>query len=311
MRVASLAMMHLASICLFALGQPPADRTADRNQILNSISEISRAYVARDPAPFERLYLEHYANIRGKPIYNFREQLIAMMQADSILLRAGKKLKYQTVRYESESPQITFYGRIAIVNVAKRNYWQYDGQKCETRTQATELWVKPEEEWKIAASHTTTFQCDPKPFHPIHSAVAAMQSRTKAPANTDFEAEQQVRELIRILAAARASLDEPFETVVARYTPDTFVSIDPAGVVGRDRRILSTIQMPLPNRAAGFRTQDDAILVYGDAAVYTYRVRGVEATPVTAAQQQCTIFFAKNGNQWMIVAAHISKQTGD
>jgi hypothetical protein len=229
MRKANAALMLLVSACSFAFAQFPAavDRTADRNEILRSIFEISKGYVARDPAPFERLYLENHVSIRGKPVYNLRDQLIAMMQADSIVLRAGKKLDYETIRYESDDPQINFYGRMAVVNISKRNYWQYRGQKCQTRTQATEVWVKPENEWKIAAGHTTTFQCDPRPFHPVHSAVAAIQSRTKPPANTDFEAEQQVRELIRTLVAARASIDEPFESVIKRHTADTFVSTGP------------------------------------------------------------------------------------
>jgi hypothetical protein len=311
MKTAKLALVLLALACSFALGQPAPDHTTDRSQILASIAEISRAYVARDAAPFERLYLEGHASIRSKPTYNLREQLIAMMQADSFLLRAGKKLDYETVRYETEAPKVSFYGRTAIVNVAKKNYWQYRGQKCQTRTQATEVWVKPDEEWKIAAGHTTTFQCDPKPFHPIHAAVATMQSRTRPPANADFEAEQQIRELIKILVAARASLDEPFEAVVDRYTADTFVSTDLKGEVGRDRSILATIQMPLPSRAAGFRNQEDSVLIYGDAAVYTYRIRGSAETAAAEGPQQSTIVFARTGGRWMIVAAHISKQSID
>lgn len=311
MRKVNLALMLLALTCRFAFGQAAVDSTADRNQILNSISEISRAYTARDAAPFERLYLENHASIRGKPFYNLRAQLIAMMQADSVLLRAGKRLDYETIRYESEAPQISFYDRVAIVNVAKRNYWQYNGQKCQTRTQATEVWIKPADEWKIAAGHTTTFQCDPKPFHPIHAAVAAIQARTRPPVNTDIEAEHQVRDLIRTLAAARASLEEPFESVVERHVADSFVSTDLKGSVGRNRGTLATIQVPLPNRAAGFRNQEDAVLVYGNAAVYTYRVRGAGETGSAESPQQCTIVFARTGGRWLIVAAHASRQHGD
>jgi hypothetical protein len=311
MRMANLtALMLVVSACTFAFGQlsSPVDRNADRNEILNSIAEISKAYVARDPAPFERLYLENHISIRSKPVYNLREQLIAMMRADSFIVQAGKKLDYETIRYESENPQINFYARTAIVNIAKKNYWQYRGQKCQTRTQATEVWVKPADEWKIAAGHTTTFQCDPKPFHPIHAAVAAIQSRTKAPANADLESEQQIRELVKMLAAARASLEEPFEAVIDRHTADSFVSTGLKGEVGRDRSILATIQVPLPNRAAGFRSQDDAVLIYGNAAVYTYRPRdpGSIDNP-----QQCTIIFAKVGGRWLIVAAHTSRNSID
>ncbi|MEO7672734.1 MAG: hypothetical protein ABIU09_01485, partial [Pyrinomonadaceae bacterium] len=92
------------------------DTGDDRNEILRAIAEISTAYVARNPEPFERIYLENYVSIRGKPVYNSREQLIAMMRADSAPLRAGKKLDYQTLSYESENPQFHFYGSSAVIN---------------------------------------------------------------------------------------------------------------------------------------------------------------------------------------------------
>lgn len=305
MRTMNLAIVLLAWCCCFVSAQP----RGDREQIAASISEISKAYVSRDPVPFQRLYVDTYASIREKPIYNLRDQLIAMMQADSVLIRAGKRPEYETVRYENEPPQITLHGRVAIANVARRNYWQYRGQKCQTRTQATEVWVKLESDWKLAAGHATTFQCDPKPFHPIHAAVAEMQSRTKAPPNTDHEAEQQVRELIRTLVSARASLDEPFDAVVGRYMAEGFVSTDLNATVGRDRSPLSTIQVPLPNRSAGFRNQEDAVLIYGDAAVYTYRIRTAESS--SDYPRQCTIVFTRTRGKWLIAAAHTSKPADD
>lgn len=311
MRTANMALMLLALACSFAFGQPSVDHTVDKNQIFSSLAEISRAYVARNPAPFERLYLENYADIRNKPSYSLREQLIAMMQADLVQLRAGKKLDYATLRHESENPQLSFYDRVAIVNVSKKNTWQYDRKKCETRTQATEVWIKPADEWKIAAGHTSTFPCDDRPSHPKHPAVAGIQSRTRPPANSDLEAEHQVRDLIRTLVAARASLEESFESVIARHISETFVSTDLKGDVGHDRSILATIQVPLPNRAAGFRTQEDAVLVYGNAAVYTYRVRGTTDAAAPESPQQTTIVFARFGGRWLIVAAHTSRQPAE
>ncbi len=308
MRTAKLTLVLAALMCGSAVGQSAAD---DRSQIASSIAAISRAYAARDPAPFERIYLENHASIRGKPVYNLRDQLVAMMRADNFLVRAGKRLDYETLRYEAEKPQVTLHGRTAIVNVAKVHYWQYRGQKCQTRTQATEVWIKPADEWKLAAGHTTTFQCDPKPFHPIHSAVAAIQNRTKAPANLDVQSERQVRDLIRMLTAARASLEESFEAMVDRHTATNFVSTDANGAVGSDRTILATIQVPLPGRALGFRNQDDAVLIYSDAAVYTYRVRDGDDGPAGSVPRQCTIVFARKGDQWLIVAAHLSRQIAD
>ncbi|MGE0657270.1 MAG: nuclear transport factor 2 family protein [Pyrinomonadaceae bacterium] len=282
----------------------------ERDKLIRSIDEISRAYAEREAGTFRRLYIENYANIRGKPTYNLREQLIAMLEADSILLRAGRKLDYETIRYDNEPPQITIYGRTAIVNVAKNHSWQYRGQKCRTRTQATELWIKQDEEWKIAAGHTTMFQCDPKPFHPLHSAVAAIHSRTKPPVNRDRESERQVRELIRKLVAGRASLEQPFESILAPHVAEGFVSTDLSGNISQDRSILATIQMPLPGRALGFRHHEDAVLIYGDAALYTFRVRDPDGTS-TDGPRQTTIFFARVEGRWVIAAAHTSGESSD
>lgn len=311
MRMANLALMLLLALtCRFALGQPTTDSTADRNQILGSIAEISRAYVARDPAPFERLYLEgHTSIVRVKPTYNLREQLIAMMQADSVLLRAGKKLEYRTISYESDPPQINLYDRAAVVTVAKTNSWQYEIRRCQTRTQSTELWVKPANEWKVAAVHTTTFPCNSRQFYPPHAAVAAIESKLKPPANTDVEGEQQLRELIRTLVAARASLEEPFAAVVERHIADNFVSTDLKGEVSGDRSLLNMIQVPLPSRSIGFRNQEDAVVVYGNAAVYTYRLR--DKPEASDGLQRCTIIFVRLDGKWMIAAAHTSRPSDD
>lgn len=308
MRAANCAMILFVSACQFALAQaaPNTDPAADRAQIENSIGEISRAYVARDPEPFERLYLENHTAIRGRPLFNLRDQLIAMMRADSIVLRAGKKLEYQSLRYDSKIPEIHLYGRAAIVTAAKEHYWQYHGQKCLTRSQGTELWVKVDSEWKFAASHTHSQDCDPKPFYPIHPAVAALQSRTRPPSNTDVQAENQLRDIIQALAAAKVSSSEAFEAVLARYVSDTFVSTDPAGKVGADRALLTAVRVPLPSRSSAFRNQDDVIIIYGDAAIYTFKVRG-GIGPSAEVLQQMTVFFAKQGGRWTIVAAHASR----
>lgn len=317
MRTASLAIVFLVSASHLAFGQmtPSTDRTADRSEILNSISEISRAYIARDPAPFERLYLDNFVSIRNKAVYNMRDQLVAMMRADSIFLEAGKKLDFETLQYSSEDPQVNFYGRAAVVNVLKKHDWQYRGQKCRTRTQATEVWVKPETEWKIAANHSTVFQCNPKPVYPLHAAVSAMQSQEKAPANADLDAERQVRDFIRAFTAAQASLEEPLEAVLERFTADSYVSTDVRGSVGRDRTLLTAIPGAVPGRAPGLRNQDDAVLVYENAAVYTFRPRNPVRNPagpsLNEGPHQYTVVLAKLNGRWLIVGAHVTKVSID
>ena len=51
--------------CAFGQTVVPSERSADEIEILHSINEISDAYVARNPEPFERLFLENYVSIRG------------------------------------------------------------------------------------------------------------------------------------------------------------------------------------------------------------------------------------------------------
>ena len=298
----------LVTLSAHALAQlsRPSDRTDDQTEIMRSIAEISSAYVARDPEPFERIYLENYVSIRGKPVYNTREQLIAMMKADSGPVRAGKKLDYETLSYESENPQFHFYSQTAIVNIFKKNLWQYHGNKCLTKTQATELWLKRDGSWHLAAGHVTTFQCDAKPFHPIHPAVAAIPSITKAPANSDPEAENQIRTVVNEIANARVSGPDSFAAVIEKNTVKDFVATNINGEVFRDRSTLASLPQPTPSRIPGLRNQDEAILIYDNAAIYTFRVRPASAT-ASESSQQCTIFLANIQGKWLIAATHISK----
>ena len=308
---AKLIVVFLVTLSshVFAQFSRPPDRTSDQTEILRSIAEISRAYVARNPEPFERIYLENYVSIRDKPVYNTREQLIAMMRADSGPLRAGKKLDFDTISYESENPQFHFYGQTAIVNIFKKNFWQYRGSKCLTKTQATEVWLKRDGTWRLAAGHVTTFQCDPKPFYPIHPAVSAISPRAKAPPNSDPEAEGQIRIVVYEIANARLSGADALSAVLDKHLAKDFVSTNIKGEVVRDRSVLASLPPPTPSRTLGLRNQDEAILIYDDAAIFTFRVRPA-AAPAGAAREapeQCTIVLIKSQGKWLIGAAHVSK----
>ncbi len=308
---AKLIVVFLVTLSSHVFAQlNPQDRASDQTQILRSINEISRAFVARDPEPFERLYLENYVSIREKPVYNTRSQLIAMMKADAGPVRAGKKLDFQTISYESENPQFNFFGQTAIVNVSKKNFWQYRGNKCLTRTQATEVWLKRESIWYLAAGHVTTFQCEPKPFHPIHAAVAAIPSLTKAPPNSDLEAEGQVRAVVNEIANARLSGEDAFSAALGKNLVKDFVATNIKGEVVNDRSVLAVLPQPSSGRALGIRNQDEAILIYDDTAIHSFRIRGPAAVLAGIppdGPQQCTIVLVKTRGTWLIVAAHISK----
>lgn len=311
MRLATFASILLMSLCLSISAQPfrSMDRSIDQSKILAEIEAISKGYVGRDPHPFESIYLENYVSIREKPLYNSRDQLIAMMRADSIFLAAGKKLDYETLLYETEDPQIRFYGRAAIVTSSKRNYWQYRGQKCLTKMISTELWVRPENHWKLAAGHTTTFQCDPKPFHPIHHAVSAVPVRSKPP-NTDLEAEQAIRELLNALGKAQKAGGETNRAAMGSVLAPDFGAIDEAG--NSTSEYSSVCNIPVTStRSVGIRNMDDALVIYPDAAVYTFRSKVSAPASQPGFPKQCSLFLVKSEERWLIVSAHTSKDNID
>ena len=306
MKLANITAIVLVSICQYIFAQPlrAVDRTGDRTQILSEIEAISKGYVGRDPRPFEEIYLENYLSVKEKPVYNVRDQLIAMMKADSLMLKARKKLDYETLFYETENPQIRFYGRAAIVISTKKNLWQYHNQKCLTRMVSTEVWVKIESEWKLAAGHATTFQCDPKPFHPIHPAVETAAARGK-PVSTDPAAEQEIRELIAALTKARAvggkTYDEMLESVLAK----DFAAVNTSGEIVSAATALTDI--PASSRTAGSRNQEDLLVVYPDSAVYTFKVRSAATALAKDTPKQCSVFFAKAAGRWIIAGTHTTK----
>ena len=310
MKLAQLTLLFLVSGCFYAAGQPlrAPDRSNDRNEILRSIAALSHAYVERDPQPFEKIYLDNYVSVRGKPVFNSKEQLVAMMNADQVQLKARKKLEYDTISYEAENPSFHFYGQTAVLNVSKKNYWQYRGQKCMTRSQGTELWIKRDGDWRIAAAHVTSFHCDPKPYYPMHAAVTAVGSITKAPPNTDSASEQQIRDVINSFVKARVSTEAALESVLDRHVSKDLVFTDINGEVGQGRSLLETMPAASGARSAGLKNQDDAIVVFDGAAVFSYKLRGEAPSD---GPRQCSVFFAKVADRWVIVAAHISRYFSD
>lgn len=311
MKLASMTLSLIVSLSPCVKAQPLLDRSADQNDILKAIGEISKAYVSRDPEPFSRYYLENYASIRGKPVFNMREQLLAMMRADSVLLKAGKRLDFDTIYYEAENPRFHFYGSVAILNVVRKNYWQYHGQKCLTTTHTTELWIRKTGDWKIAAGHVTTFQCEPKPYYPVHAAVAAIPSINKPPVNGDSGDEQQVRELILSLVKARNSGSGAFEAAVEKNVTADFVSTNVKGEVDRDRIALTSLPAPQPARAPGLRGQDEALVIYDSGAIFSYKLKAGTGSEAGSSPLQSTVFLVKIDGRWQIAAVHMSKYSGE
>jgi hypothetical protein len=135
-------------------------------------------------------------------------------------------------------------------------------------------------------------------------------SRTKAPPNSDTEAEQQIRDIINSIARARSERDRLEETL-RLYTSAGFVSTNPDGEIGSDRTILESVPASTGGRAHGIRGLDDALVIFGSAAVYTYKIRPAASGGPSEGPQQSTVFFAKHDGRWIIAAAHVSKYSSD
>lgn len=306
MRAAIYIVVILASLSQFAylqrLAADDADRTADEREIRESMFEITRAFVARDPKPFERIYNKQYISIRNKPIYNAREHLLAMVKSDAALIKAGKSLEFETISYEHEGTKLRFFGRTAIVNVGKKNLWRYRESKCLTRYQATEVWLKRAERWQLFAGAVTTFQCDAMPWHPPHPAVAAIASQT-APSDGEPTTENEIRDLLEEVSLAKGG--RTGSDAAAKLFAENFVSTNVKGEVGTDRT-----QLVNAFRSATSEQwkEDEQFQVFDDTVIYTFRIR---LPAKTAGGTHYTVVFVKPNDRWIIAASHAAKATGD
>lgn len=277
-------LLLLISLTGYALPQPARTDPVAAAEITRSIEEINHAFVARDYHPFERFYTDNYVSIRSQPIFNSKQQLMAMMKADAAFLEAGGRLDFETISYENDRPEIHVFGTTAIVNVAKRNFWSYRDSKCLTRYQATETWVTTEAGWRLLASHATTFQCDRAPWMPLHKAVAAVGTITAPPPTTEAD------------APAKAIFD-PANTSRRVFAPG-FASTNVEGVVetGTSASLAVTEAINAPDR------ENEALVASGDTAVFMFRVNRKRAdlrVPV-----QYSVVAARQDGKWRIVAAH-------
>lgn len=236
-----------------------------------------------------------------------RAQLIAMMKADAGLKRARKKLDYETLSYESENPSIRFFGDTAIVTVSKKNNWRYLDSKCLTRHQATEVWLKRNGKWRLRVGHVSTFHCDPKPWHPIHSAVAAIFPDTRLPMNTNLEAVGEIRTLIDEIAARSGVIDDASGAMTRIFAKD-YVATNVNGEVGADRSDLLNALKKGSIRRIGQPRETRAIQVFDDTGIVTFRLDAPDKTKAQPGDsQQFTVVLVKIEGQWSIAASHTSK----
>ena len=173
----------------------------DSQEISRAIAEVGRAFVSRDPTPFDRLYLDGYVNVREKPVFNYREQLSAMVKWDAAAIKAGKKLEFETLSYESDLPAIQIFGEAAIVNVLKKNLWRYREDRCLTQYQTTELWIKADSAWKIAVNEYSGMNASA--FVSLRSpASLSLVKSSRSSVSTDTEMNLEGFETARISATA-------------------------------------------------------------------------------------------------------------
>lgn len=287
MRSAIAILLFVVSLSTFVYMQD----TGDEQQIRKLMDEIAKAYVSRDAEPIERIYAENYISIRSKPVYNSREQLIAMLKADAVVLKAGKKLEYQTHSYDSNHPQIRLFGSAAVVTAMKNNNWEYRESKCLTRYQATDVWVKRDGNWRLVAGHSTTFQCDQPPWFPGHPAITAIPTETRPLTLPDSAAENEIRTVLNIQDEAGAN----------RVFAKDYIGTNLAGEVLPDRSPLTAALVP------GKVREDEVIQVFDDAAVYLFRSKSPARPGRSSSSQQFMVVLVKTDGRWRIAASHVTK----
>jgi hypothetical protein len=280
-----------------------SDKTADVQEIRKSMLEIERAFVARDSEPFERIFLDGYIGIRGKPVFNAREQLTAMIKWDAAVIKAGKKLDFETLSYESDHPTIHMFGDTAIVNVLKKNLWRYKESRCLTQYQSTELWLKQESRWKLTAGHMTTIQCDSMPWQPPHPAVAAIKAQSKPTRFLSPVVETEIRELLSKLTESGLHGDDNSDAFSSDFV-STAINNDISG----DRALFMNALKTPTNRTSERYRDDEVFQNFGNAAMYLFRVRSLAKAGETKPEPPIvfSVIFIKQNGSWKITASHAS-----
>lgn len=303
-RYRSILFLAFLPVALNVYGQA-ADRAAasDPGAIRKEMLEIERAFVSRDPEPFERIFLEGYVGIRERPVFNAFQQLIAMVRWDASAIGSGKPLSFETISYESDEPQIYIYGDAAIVSVLKKDLWRYRENKCLSRYQSTELWLRSAGNWRIAAGHMTTMQCDPMPWQPPHPALASVRSQLRPTKFLSPAVETELREMIGKITLSGTGSDSGADQFTTAY-----FSTDESGRVAADRSALITaLQTPALKTNEKYR-DDDVFLSFGDAALYLFRIRFLtkpgQSTPPPPIVY--SVFFVKADGAWKIAASQSS-----
>ncbi len=296
-----IALLILIPTIALAASHPPPDtvppQPADAETIRRLMTEISEAFVARRSEPFERIYDENHFGVRSRPVFNAREQLIAIMNHDAAVLRSGKKLDFETLSYSFDEPTIRIFGDTAIVNVLKHDRWRYRGSNCHTRYQATDLWTRRDGVWRLAGGHLTTIQCSSMPWLRPHPATASIRDRRIPITRARPDTETAVTAIVNALSKPDANVRDHFHPTFVLTNADGEVSGDNSPLV----RTLATASRPEQELIL----DSEIVVEFGDTAVYMFRVRP-RVSETTQIDQHMMILTKMDG-RYQIVAAHVSK----
>lgn len=276
----------------------------DSTEISRLMTEIEQAFVLRDPAPFERIYLDGYVGVRGRPVYNALEQLIAMVRWDAAAIRSGKKLDFETLSFDTEDPAIRIFGDAAIVTGVKKNLWRYKDSRCLNRYQSTDVFAKVAGQWRLALGHMSLIPCDPMPWQPLHPALSDLRNQPKPTKNLSPAVETEIRELIGKVNEAGVS-----SSTGADFFATDFVSTTISNEVTNDRSLLIAALRTPTSRASERYRDDEAFLSFGGiVAAYLFRVRSLAKGAETKPDPPVTfsVIFVKTEGEWKIVASHAS-----
>lgn len=300
-----IAFLFLSfALPVYAQSSPEPAPNDDAVEIRKLMSEIEHAFVSRDAAPFERIYLDSYVGVRVRAAYNAFEPLIAMIRWDAAAMKSGRKLDFETLSFENENPAVRVLGDAAVVTGLKKNLWRFRDARCLNRYQSTDLFARIDGKWRLAMGHMSLIPCNPMPHIPPHPATEGIRDQSKPNRNLSPAVETEIRDLLGKLVEASFAGDTGGDL----FAPD-FVSTAVTNEISNERTgLLAALRVPVARASERYR-DDEAFLNFGpNVAAYIFRIRSLAKGPDNRPDPPVahSVVFVKQGGQWKVFAAHAS-----